>query len=373
MKLNTIEEALEDLKNNKVVIVVDDENRENEGDFIFPAENITPEVVNFMATHGRGLICVPLTSDRCRMLNLDPMVQNNTELMKTAFTISVDLKGHGVTSGISASDRSKTIKALVDLKTKPSDLVRPGHIFPLSAKDGGVLRRTGHTEAAIDLSRLAGFKPAGVVCEIMNDDGTMARLPDLFIVAKKFDLKIISIEDLVSYRMSNDGIIELIEKFDLKTNYGIFNLNIFKQKNNDQLHLALTYGKWEKDLPVLCRVNSFGSINNSIDDLVLNEDLEIRKITNLIKKDDAGVIVFINQDHETKPLMKRLKNLKNAEKLGKSHKPFRKMDEKDYGIGAQILHSLGVGKIKLLTTKDRKIKRVGMAGYGLEIIKTINF
>ena len=373
MKLNTIEEAIEDLKNNKVIIVVDDENRENEGDFIYPAEIITPEIVNFMATHGRGLICVPLTSDRCRMLNLDPMVQNNTELMKTAFTISVDLKGHGVTSGISASDRSKTKKALVDLKTKPSDLVRPGHIFPLSAKDGGVLRRTGHTEAAIDLSRLAGFKPAGVVCEIMNDDGTMARLPDLFIVAKKFDLKIISIEDLVSYRMSNDGIIELIEKFDLKTNYGIFNLNIFKQKNNDQLHIALTYGKWEKDLPVLCRVNSFGSINNSIDDLVLNEDLEIRKITNLIKKDDAGVIVFINQDHETKPLMKRIKNLKNVEKSGKSHKPFKKMDEKDYGIGAQILHSLGVGKIKLLTTKDRKIKRVGMAGYGLEIIKTINF
>ena len=197
MKLNTIEEALEDLKNNKVVIVVDDENRENEGDFIFPAENITPEVVNFMATHGRGLICAPLTSKRCKKLNLDPMVQNNTEPMKTAFTISVDLKGHGVTSGISASDRSKTIKALVDLKTKPSDLVRPGHIFPLSAKDGGVLRRTGHTEAAIDIARLAGFKPAGVLCEIMNKDGTMARLPDLFKVAKKFNLKIISIEDLV--------------------------------------------------------------------------------------------------------------------------------------------------------------------------------
>ena len=373
MKLNTIEEALKDLKNNKVIIVVDDENRENEGDFIFPAENINPEVVNFMATHGRGLICAPLTSKRCKKLNLDPMVQNNTEPMKTAFTISVDLKGHGVTSGIAASDRSKTIKALVDLKTKPSDLVRPGHIFPLSAKDGGVLRRTGHTEAAIDIARLAGFKPAGVLCEIMNQDGTMARLPDLFKVSKKFNLKIISIEDLVSYRMANDRLIQLIEKFDLKTNYGRFELHTFNQKNNDLIHIALTYGNWKKEDPILCRVNSFGSINNTIDDLVLNEDKDIRKVSELIKKDKRGVMVFINQDHETKPLLKRIKNLKKTEKLGSSHKPFKKMDEKDYGIGAQILHYLGIGKIKLLTTKDRKIKRVGMAGYGLEIIKTINF
>ena len=373
MKLNKIEEALEDLKNNKVIIVVDDENRENEGDFIFPAENISPEVVNFMATHGRGLICAPLTSQRCKKLNLDPMVQNNTEPMKTAFTVSVDLKGHGVTSGISASDRSKTIKALVDLKTKSSDLVRPGHIFPLSAKDGGVLRRTGHTEAAIDIARLAGFRPAGVLCEIMNKDGTMARLPDLFKVAKKFNLKIISIEDLVSYRMANDRLIELIEKFNLKTNYGRFELHTFKQKNNDLIHIALTYGNWKKEESVLCRVNSFGSINNKIDDLVLNEDKDIRKVSELIKKDKRGVMVFINQDHETKPLIKRIKNLKKTEKLGSSHKPFKKMDEKDYGIGAQILHYLGVSKIKLLTTKDRKIKRVGMAGYGLEIVKTINF
>ena len=373
MKLNTIKEAIEDLKNNKVIIVVDDENRENEGDFIYPAEIISPDVVNFMATHGRGLICVPLTSKRCKHLKLDPMVSNNTELMQTAFTISVDLIGDGVTSGISASDRSKTINALVNEKTKPSHLARPGHIFPLSAKDGGVLRRTGHTEAAVDLSRLAGFKPAGVLCEIMNEDGTMARLPDLFKVANKFDLKIISIEDLVSYRMKNDSLIDLIDEFNLKTIYGDFNLNTFKQKNNDQIHLALSKGNWLKDEPVLCRVNSFGSINNSIDDLVINEDPIIKKITKKINKEGKGVIVFVNQDSEAKPILNNINHLKTLQKSGKDFKPYKKMDAKDFGIGAQILHKLNVSKIRLLTTKDRKIKRVGMAGYGLKITETVNF
>ena len=373
MKLNTIKEAIEDLKNNKVIIVVDDENRENEGDFIYPAEVVSPEIVNFMATHGRGLICVPLTSKRCKHLKLDPMVSKNTELMQTAFTISVDLIGHGVTSGISTSDRSKTINALVNDITKPCDLARPGHIFPLSAKDGGVLRRTGHTEAAVDLSRLAGYKPAGVLCEIMNEDGTMARLPDLFKVAQKFNLKIISIEDLVSYRMKNDSLIELIDKFIVNTIYGEFVLNTFKQKNNDQVHLALSKGGWSKNEAVLCRVNSFGSINNNIDDLIIREDSTIKKITEKINKENKGVIVFVNQNHETKPILNNISHLKKLQNSGKDFKPYKKMDAKDFGIGAQILHQLNVSKIKLLTTKDRKIKRVGMAGYGLKITETVNF
>ena len=300
-----------------------------------------------MATHGRGLICVPLTSKRCKYLKLDPMVAKNTEIMKTAFTISVDLIGDGVTSGISASDRAKTIVALACDKTIASDLARPGHIFPLSAKDGGVLRRTGHTEAAVDLSRLAGYKPVGVLCEIMNDDGSMARLPDLLKVAKKFNLKIISIEDLVSYRMKNDSLIELIDKFDLKTIYGDFVLNTFKQINNDQVHLALTKGSWSRQESVLCRVNSFGSINNSIDDLMINENKKSETI--------------------------RSKVLKKIQNSGKDFKPYKKMDAKDFGIGAQILHKLNVSKIKLLTTKNRKIKRVGMGGYGLKIVETVNF
>ena len=373
MRLNTIEEALIDLKNGKMIIVVDDENRENEGDFILPAETVTPEIINFMAIHGRGLICVPLTSKRCKQLGLNHMVDKNTELMETAFTVSVDLKGNGVTSGISASDRAKTILSLVNNVTKPEDLARPGHIFPLVAKDGGVLRRTGHTEAAIDLARLAGFKPAGVVCEIMNEDGTMARLPDLFKVANKFDLKIISIEDLVSYRMKNDSLIDLIDEFNLKTIYGEFNLNTFKQKNNDQIHLALSKGNWLKDEPVLCRVNSFGSINNSIDDLVINEDPIIKKITKKINKEGKGVIVFVNQDSEAKPILNNINHLKTLQKSGKDFKPYKKMDAKDFGIGAQILHKLNVSNIRLLTTKDRKIKRVGMAGYGLKITETVNF
>lgn len=371
MKLNTINEAIEDLKNNKIIIVVDDENRENEGDFICPAETISPDIVNFMATHGRGLICVPLTNKRCKQLNLNPMVTNNTELMDTAFTISVDLKGNGVTSGISAIDRSKTIKALVDVDTKADDLLRPGHIFPLSAKDGGVLRRTGHTEAAIDIARLSGFKPAGVICEIMNEDGTMARLPQLFKVAKKFNLKIISIEDLVSYRMKNDSLIELIDKFKIESIYGDYILNTFKQKNNDQVHLALSRGMWSLNEPVLSRVIPLSSINNNIDDLLLREDTVLKKITDHINKEGKGVIVFVNQDHETKPILNKINHLKKSQDSGKNHEPYKAMDLKDYGVGAQILYSLNVSKIKLLTSNTKKIKRVGMAGYGLEIVEYI--
>ena len=271
MSLNSIEEALDDLKSGKVIIVVDDENRENEGDFVCPAEIVTPEIINFMASKGRGLVCVPLTPKRCSQLNLNPMVDNNTELMETAFTVSVDLKGNGVTSGISASDRSKTIRALVDDNTKPQDLAKPGHIFPLVGKPGGVLRRTGHTEAAVDLSRLAGFKPAGVVCEIMNDDGSMARLPELIVLAKELDLKIISIEDLVSFRMKKDSLIELVDDFVFNSVYGKFNLNIFNQTNNNQIHIALTRGEWTRSEPVLTRISSLGSINNILDNLISND------------------------------------------------------------------------------------------------------
>ena len=372
-KLNTIESAINDIRKGKIVIVVDDKNRENEGDFLAAAELITPEIINFMATHGRGLICAPITENISKKLGLNLMVGTNTDPQDTAFTVSIDLKGNGVTSGISAIDRSKTIQALVDNKTNPENLLRPGHIFPLSAKDGGVLRRTGHTEAAVDIARLSGFKPAGVICEIMNEDGTMARLPELFKVAEKFNLKIISIEDLVSFRMHNDSLIELIDVFEIKTIYGEFILNTFKQKNNNKVHLALTKGKWKKDDSVLCRVNSLGSINNNIDDLILREDSVLKRITNHIKNEKKGVIVFVNQDHETNPIINRINHIKKTQIEGNNHIPYKKMDVKDFGIGAQILHKLNITKIKLLTTKDRKIKRVGMGGYGLEIVKTVKF
>ena len=329
--LDSIPEAIEEIRNGGVIIVVDDEDRENEGDFLTAARNVTPDVINFMATHGRGLVCAPLVESRCDALGLELMVQTNNAAYETPFTVSVDLLGHGCTTEISTSDRSKTIQALIDPNTDPNELGRPGHIFPLRAKSGGVLRRNGHTEAAIDFARLAGFEPAGVIVEILNEDGTMARLPDLLKVAKKFDLKIISIEDLVSYRMKNDSLIEIIDSFNLKTKYGDYTLNTFKQKNNDQVHLALSKGTWSKNEPVLCRVNSFGSINNSIDDLVLREDENIKKITNKIDKENKGVIVFVNQDHETKPILNKINHLKKLQKSGKVFKPYKKMDVKDFG------------------------------------------
>ena len=371
-ELNKISEAIDDIKNGKLIIVVDDENRENEGDFICAAEKASPEIINFMAKHGRGLICVPLTEKRSKKLNLNPMVANNTDPMDTAFTISVDLKGNGVSSGISASDRSKTIMALVDSKTKSKDLARPGHIFPLIAKDGGVLRRTGHTEAAIDFSRLAGFSPVGVICEIMKEDGSMARLPDLFEIAKKFDLKIVSIEDLIAYRMRHDSLISKIESFNLNTIYGKFKLHAFQQNNNDQIHLALSKGNWKKNEPVLVRINSSKVNNDILNSFVSNNDLDLKSIFKKINDCERGVVVFINQNPSNINIMMRLRQLKalKDKKTIKSYTP--KVDKRDFGIGAQILHKLGINKIDLLTN-SKKIKRVGITGYGLEIVNYIKY
>lgn len=371
-ELNKISEAIDDIKNGKLIIVVDDENRENEGDFICAAEKASPEIINFMAKHGRGLICVPLTEKRSKKLNLNPMVANNTDPMDTAFTISVDLKGNGVSSGISASDRSKTIMALVDSKTKSKDLARPGHIFPLIAKDGGVLRRTGHTEAAIDFSRLAGFSPVGVICEIMKEDGSMARLPDLFEIAKKFNLKIVSIEDLIAYRMRHDSLISKIESFDLNTIYGKFKLHAFQQNNNDQIHLALSKGNWKKNEPVLVRINSSKVNNDILNSFISNNDLDLKSIFKKINDCERGVVVFINQNPSNINIMIRLRQLKalKDKKTIKSYTP--KVDKRDFGVGAQILHKLGINKIDLLTN-SKKIKRVGITGYGLEIVNYIKY
>lgn len=296
--LNTIEEAIADVKAGKVIIVVDDQDRENEGDFLAAAEAVTPEMINFMATHGRGLICAPLSEERCSELNLNMMVGNNTDPMETAFTISVDLKGQGVTTGISASDRAKTVQALIKSETKPYDLSRPGHIFPLKAKEGGVLRRTGHTEAAIDFARLAGFQPAGVIVEIMNEDGTMARLPQLVEVAKRFDLKLVSIEDLVAYRMLHDSLIEKKEDFEIETRFGSYRLRAYKQTTNDQLHLALTKGTWEENEPVLVRVNSTLVNNDILGTLTNNADKKLDDMFKAVNKAGKGAIVFINQESQ---------------------------------------------------------------------------
>tara|TARA_B100001057_G_scaffold187794_1_gene188568 strand:- start:882 stop:2018 length:1137 start_codon:yes stop_codon:yes gene_type:complete len=371
-KLNTVKEAISDIKAGKLIIVVDDENRENEGDFICAAELASPEIINFMAKNGRGLICVPLTEKRSKRLNLNPMVSQNTDPMDTAFTISVDLKGSGITSGISASDRSKTIKAIVNSKTKSTDLARPGHIFPLIAKEGGVLRRTGHTEAAIDFSRLAGFKPAGVICEIMKEDGSMARLDDLFQIAKKFKLKIVSIEDLVAYRMKHDSLISKIDGFLLNTKYGEFNLHAFQQNNNKQIHLALSKGQWKKNQPVLVRINSSIVNNDILNSLTTFNDVNLSSIFKKINFNERGVVVFINQNPNSSNIILRLRELKGL----KNKNPLKiappKMDKRDFGIGAQILHNLDVSKIELLTNSN-KIKRVGMMGYGLEIVKYVKY
>ncbi|MEL4309165.1 3,4-dihydroxy-2-butanone-4-phosphate synthase [Joostella sp. CR20] len=372
IKLNTIEEAIDDVRKGKVIIVVDDENRENEGDFIAAAENVTPEMINFMATHGRGLICAPLTEDRCEELNLSMMVQNNTVLHNTQFTVSVDLIGHGCTTGISAYDRAKTIEFLVKDDTKPHDLGRPGHIFPLRAKNGGVLRRTGHTEAAVDLARLAGFKPAGILVEILNEDGTMARLPQLLKVAEKFDLKIISIEDLVAYRMKHDSLIEKKEDFTIETKYGSYRLRAYKQTTNDQVHLALTKGTWNSDEPVLTRINSTLVNNDILGTLTSNADKKLDDMFKLLNKEEKGAIVFINQETHSLNLLNRLSELKRLQKEGELQAPKVNMDAKDFGIGAQILHDLDISKIKLMSNSS-KTKRVGIIGYGLEIIEYVNY
>ena len=372
-KLNTIEDAIKDIKAGKVVVVVDDENRENEGDFIAAADAVTPEMINFMATHGRGLICAPLTETRCDELDLNMMVQNNTVLHHTQFTVSVDLIGHGCTTGISVSDRAKTIKSLVDPNTKPQDLGRPGHIFPLKAKNGGVLRRTGHTEAAVDLARLAGFEPAGILVEILNEDGTMARLPELKEVAKKFDLKIISIEDLVAYRMQNDSLISKKNDFQIETRFGSYRLRAYQQTTNDAIHIALTKGDWNTGETIPTRINSTLVNNDVLGTLTNDADKKLDDMFRVINKKGKGAIVFINQNSSPEKTLKRLNVLKDIQKDGTVVKaPSINMDEKDFGIGAQILHDLNIQKLNLISNSKQK-KRVGMIGYGLEIIDYINY
>jgi 3,4-dihydroxy 2-butanone 4-phosphate synthase/GTP cyclohydrolase II len=372
IQLNTIEEAIEDIRQGKIIIVVDDEDRENEGDFVAAADKVTPEMINFMAMHGRGLICAPLTENRCKELGLHAMVNNNTDPMETAFTVSVDLRGHGVTTGISASDRAKTIQALISPDTKPHELAKPGHIFPLIAKQGGVLRRTGHTEAAIDFARLAGFKPAGVIVEIMNEDGSMARLPELIEVAKKFNLKLVSIEDLVAYRMQHDSLIVKKEDFDITTRFGEFRLRAYQQTTNKQVHIALTKGTWNKGEAVLTRINSTQVNNDILGTLTTNADKKLDVMFQMINEAGKGAILFINQEYHNTDLLHRINELKALQASGEFKAPQIKMDTKDFGIGAQILHDLDICKIKLLTNSEQT-KRVGMIGYGLEITDYVAF
>ena len=372
IKLNTIKDAIQDIKDGKVIIVVDDENRENEGDFLAAAENVTQEMINFMATHGRGLICAPLTEKRCKELELGMMVHNNTDPMETAFTVSVDLRGNGVTTGISASDRAKTVRALIDSNTKPFELARPGHIFPLKAKEGGVLRRTGHTEAAIDFARLANLKPAGLIVEIMNEDGTMARLPQLIDVAKKFDIKIVSIEDLVAYRMEHDSLIEKKEDYTIKTRFGNFRLRAYQQTTNNQVHIALTKGSWNTNEAVLTRVNSTLVNNDILGTLTNNADKKLDQMFQSINEQGKGAILFINQQNQSQNLLNRLHILRENQANGVLKAPVMAMDNKDFGIGAQILHDLKINKIQLMTN-SQQTKRVGMIGYGLEIIDYVTY
>ncbi len=371
-QLNTIEEAIEDIRQGKVIIVVDDEDRENEGDFLAAAEKVTPEMINFMATHGRGLICAPLTENRCKELGLHVMVNNNTDPMETAFTVSVDLRGNGVTTGISAADRAKSVLALCNSDTKPHDLARPGHIFPLIAKQGGVLRRTGHTEAAIDFARLAGFKSAGVIVEIMNEDGSMARLPQLVEVAKKFDLKLVSIEDLVAYRMLHDSLIVKKEDFDVNTRFGTFRLRAYLQTTNKQVHIALSKGNWNLGEPILTRINSTQINSDILGALTHDADKNLDSIFNVINQAGKGAVLFINQELESYNLLNRIGELKVLQTQGEMKAPLIKMDAKDFGIGAQILHDIDISNIRLISNSEQT-KRVGMIGYGLEISEYVKY
>jgi 3,4-dihydroxy 2-butanone 4-phosphate synthase/GTP cyclohydrolase II len=371
--LDSIESAIEDIKNGKLVIVVDDEDRENEGDFLTAAQNVTPEVVNFMSKYGRGLICAPLEEDRCQELQLDLMVNNNTALHETAFTVSVDLLGHGCTSGISAHDRSKTIQALIDPTTKPEDLGRPGHIFPLRAKKGGVLRRAGHTEAANDLARLAGFAPAGVLVEIMNEDGSMARLPDLEEIAKKFDLKLISIKDLIEYRLKTDSLIEEIVRVDMPTKWGDFKLIAFNEKGTTNEHLALIKGDWQKEEPVLVRVHSSCFTGDILGSMRCDCGEQLHAAMQHVEKAGKGVILYMNQEGRGIGLVNKLKAYKLQESgfdtvEANLHLGFP-MDKRDYGIGAQILRYLGISKLRLLSNNPKK--RAGLLGYGLEVVEAV--
>lgn len=369
-ELNDIPSAIEDIRAGKIVIVVDDEDRENEGDFVAAAAKITPEIVNFMTKEGRGLICVPLVESRCRELGLDLMVSDNTDPLKTQFTVSVDLKGQGVTTGISAADRAKTIKALVDETTQSIDLNRPGHIFPLIAKPGGVLRRTGHTEAAIDLARLAGLPPAGVIVEIMNEDGTMARLPQLHEIASKLDLKIISIEDLVAYRMQKESLIEKVEDFDLTTPYGTFRLRAYQQTTNEQVHLALTLGEWELNEKVLVRMHSASVAHDIFEILTANHSDQLQMALKKVAEEGRGAIVYMNQEKSAGSILSRLRQYRDQQCQGNKSRPVSfQRDARDFGVGAQILHDLGISRVKLLT--NNPLKRVGITGYGLTIEENV--
>lgn len=371
--LDSIESAIADIKNGKLVIVVDDEDRENEGDFITAAANVTPEVINFMSRYGRGLICAPISEELCEQFNLEAMVRDNTSLHATPFTVSIDLLGHGCTTGISASDRSKTVQALVDPLTKPEDFGRPGHIFPLKAKKGGVLRRAGHTEATTDLSRLAGFGEAGVLVEIMNEDGTMARLPELKEIAKKFDLKLISIKDLIEYRINKETLITEEERVQMPTKYGYFELIAFKQLNTGDIHLAIKKGDWEKDEPVMVRVHSSCITGDILGSLRCDCGDQLHHAMRMIENAGKGLVLYMNQEGRGIGLLNKLKAYKLQEqgfdtveanlKLGFG------MDERDYGVGAQILRHLGISKIKLLSNNPRK--RAGLLGYGLEIVENL--
>ncbi len=373
MNLNTIEEALEDLKQGKVIIVIDDEDRENEGDFITAASNITPEIINFMTKYGRGLICAPLPAKRCDELGLDLMVSKNTVLHATPFTVSVDLIGNGCTTGISTSDRSKTIQALVDPNTKPEDLGRPGHIFPLKARDGGVLRRTGHTEASVDLARLAGLEPAGVLVEILNEDGTMARLPELKVIAKKHDLKIITIESLVQYRMKFESLVEEVVTVNMPTKHGDFILKAFTVPTTGEEHLAIIKGEWEKDEPVLVRVHSSCVTGDILGSLRCDCGPQLEEALKKIEKEGKGVVLYMNQEGRGIGLMNKLKAYKLQEEGFDTVEANEKLgflaDYRDYGIGAQILHKLGVSKMKLMSNNPKK--RTGLVGYGLEVVENI--
>jgi 3,4-dihydroxy 2-butanone 4-phosphate synthase / GTP cyclohydrolase II len=372
-KLNTTEEAIEEFKKGNIIIVVDDEDRENEGDFITAAETITPEKVNFMAMYGRGLICAPIAAGLCKELELDMMVSKNTSSHETQFTVSVDLLGHGCTTGISASDRSKTIKALSDLKTKPNELGRPGHIFPLRAKDGGVLRRAGHTEATVDLAKLAGLKPVGALVEIMNEDGTMARLMDLYQIAEKFGLKIISIKDLIAYRIKNESLIEKEEIVDLPTEWGDFKLTLYRESNTDQFHMALTKGEWKPYEPILVRVHSSCMTGDIFGSFRCDCGNQLHRAMQIIEKEGKGIIIYMNQEGRGIGLENKLKSY-HLQELGfdtieANEKLGFKADERDYGIGAQIIRDLGATKIRLMTNNPKK--KSGLTGYGIEIVENI--
>jgi 3,4-dihydroxy 2-butanone 4-phosphate synthase/GTP cyclohydrolase II len=371
--LSSIENAIEDIKQGKLVIVVDDEDRENEGDFIAAARKVTPETINFMSRHGRGLICAPLVEERCDELGLSLMVNNNTALHETPFTVSVDLLGHGCSTGISTHDRAKTVQALIDPATKPEDLGRPGHIFPLRAKRGGVLRRAGHTEATIDLARLAGFEPAGVLVEIMNEDGTMARLPELIEIAEKFKLKIISIKDLIEFRLKTDSLIEEIVRVDMPTKYGHFKLIAFREKNTTNEHLALIKGSWKPGEPVLVRVHSSCFTGDILGSFRCDCGEQLHEAMRLVEKEGQGVILYMNQEGRGIGLVNKLRAYKLQEEgmdtvEANLHLGFP-MDKRDYGVGAQILRYLGISKLRLLSNNPRK--RAGLLGYGLEIVESV--